>query len=111
MPDLMFVPQPTSGLAFDIFVDQPEAPSGIEPGEVRAPTRKAELSRAIFSLRGTRVSPATSVRTFITDALHPAARGPAIAKLPAAWRLLLVEVHAEEVKRRNLPTRCVSCLR
>jgi hypothetical protein len=37
MPALIFIPQPASELVADIFVDQPEVPSGVEPGEVRAP--------------------------------------------------------------------------
>ena len=43
MSALMFVPQPTAELVIDIFVDQPEVPSSVKPGEVRAPAPQDRL--------------------------------------------------------------------
>jgi hypothetical protein len=101
MPALMFIPQPASELAFDIFVNQPEVPSGVEPREVRAPTPQNRIEpRGLLAQLDSRFPPDEDP-DFVPDALHRPTRGPAVTELPTAWRLLLTEVHAEEVKPRT----------
>src|SRR5260221_3896581 len=62
MPALMFIPQPASELVVDIFVNQPEVSSGVEPGEVRTPTPQDRVEPRSLLATETRVSRPMSIR-------------------------------------------------
>src|SRR5260221_11284521 len=93
MPALMFIPQPASELVVDIFVNQPEVSSGVEPGEVRTPTPQDRVEpRSLLAYRDSRFPP-DEHSDFVPNTLHRTTRGPAIAELPAD--ALLYQLHQQ----------------